>query len=261
MDPDRSRLMLELKTQDCPDPHQLEGIFRHAYYNGMDCMLTAEIAEKQQALLSSDPTALSIFRFTFGLQRPALKMMLRGIYIDNNERAKMITRLEADVSRLQYIINTYAQALWQRPLNPGSWQQKNAFLYDFLRLPPQRIYDKATRQTKLSSNRACLEKLRDHSLYSRPIILALLSYADVKKALGILRSGVDPDGRMRSSFLVSGTITGRFASRKNAFGLGSNFQNWREAWRIIFAATPGPMPDRLSYNIPEPYRSLPPRAE
>jgi DNA polymerase I-like protein with 3'-5' exonuclease and polymerase domains len=253
--------MLIFHTNTCTDPHQLEGIYRHAYYNSMDTMLTLEIAEKQQALLASDPTAAATFRFTFGLQRPALRMMQRGIYIDTTERSKLTTRLEGDVARLQHIINTYALALWGKPLNPGSWQQKNAFLYDFLRLPPQRVYDKATRRTKISSNRACLEKLRELVPKSRPIIAALLSYADVKKALGILRSGIDPDGRMRAAFLVSGTVTGRFASRKSAFGAGSNLQNWRASWRVIFAATPGPLPNRKSYNIPAEYRNLPPRTE
>jgi DNA polymerase I-like protein with 3'-5' exonuclease and polymerase domains len=243
------------------NPNLLEGIERHAYYNSMDCLVTLEIAQKQQRLLATDPTAAAIAAFSFGLQRPALKMMLRGILIDENERGKMLTRLEADVSRLQHIIDTYALALWNKPLNPGSWQQKNAFLYSFLRLPEQRIYDKASRETRLSSNRACLEKLRDHSVHARPILLALLAYADVKKALGILRSGVDSDGRMRSSFLVAGTITGRFASRKNCFGRGSNFQNWRASWRIIFTAPAGPIPNRLSYNIPEQYRLLPKRPE
>lgn len=253
--------MLTLKTSACADPNQLEGIQRHAYYNGMDTMLTLEIAQKQQALLAADPVAAATFAFTFGMQRPALKMMLRGVLIDANERSKMITRLEADVAHLQHVIDTYALALWGKPLNPGSWQQKNAFLYSFLHLPPQRIYDKASRETRLSSNRACLEKLLTISPLARPILAALLSYADVKKALGILRSGVDSDGRMRSSFLVSGTVTGRFASRKNCFGRGSNFQNWRAAWRTIFISQLGPMPQRSSYSIPPQYRDLPQRPE
>jgi DNA polymerase I-like protein with 3'-5' exonuclease and polymerase domains len=206
--------------------------------------------------LAADPTALASFRFTFALQRVALKLMLRGIEIDQHERQRMILTLESAVDWTRRVVEVYTTALMGKPLNPGSWQQKAELLYGFCLLPVQTKYDKATKKSRPTTDRGALEKLAALSEKASPLITALLAYADAKKALGVLRSGVDPDGRMRSSYLVAATITSRFASRKNVFGRGTNHQNIREAWRSVFTTSWGPMPDRDSFEIPAEYRGL-----
>jgi DNA polymerase I-like protein with 3'-5' exonuclease and polymerase domains len=248
-----------LSTETITDPHALSGPARNAFYNGMDCMLTYEIMEEQKKQL--DPISSAINAFTFGLQRPALKMALRGILIDQQERERMILRLESSVEWTAHVINTYAQALWNKPLNPSSYPQRAEFLYSFLRLPEQRKYDKETKSTRVTTDRAAVEKLLESSFRAKPILTALLSFADAKKALSILKSGIDPDGRIRASFVVAGPVTGRFASRKNVFGTGTNLQNIREEWRVIFTTSSGPLPNRDTFSIPEQYKNLPPVAD
>ena len=43
--------------------------------------------------------------------------------------------------------------------------------------------------------------------------------------LGVLRTPLDPDGRMRCSYNVSGTENWRWSSSKNVYGRGTNLQN------------------------------------
>jgi len=248
--------MKTLHTAETPNPDTLTGLPRLAYYNGMDCMLTAEIHRKLQPDL--DETTKATYRFMFALQAPCLDMMLRGTPIDKTERDRMIITLEASTMQLRTILNRFTTALWGQPLNAGSWQQKGQFLYDFCRNEPIRKYDRASGTMKVTTNREALEKLRDRDIRIMPVINTILAYQDVRKALGILKSGIDSDGFMRSSYNIAGTDTGRLASRQNAFGTGSNDQNWKESWRSIFAALPGPIPNRIQYNIPKHFRNLPP---
>lgn len=181
-------------------------------------MLPHEILDEQLSLM--DESARTTAAFIFSLQRVALKMMRRGVLIDAHEQERMLLILSSSREWCQKVIDTYALALWNKPLNPGSYKQKSEFLYDFLQLPVQRVYDRDKKEMKPTTNRAALEKLRDNFFNVSPILRAILAYQDVKKAESILRSGIDKDGRMRSSFVVAGPITGRMASRKNVFGGG-----------------------------------------
>lgn len=245
-------LTITAKTKPLSLPAPLPNVF----YNALDCMLTREIYDEQQKIL--DPISRTSATFTFSLQRIALKMMLRGVLIDPNERERMLLILSSSREWCQNIIDTYALAMWGRPLNPGSWKQKAAFLYDFLQLPEQKVYNKEKGGMHVTTNRAALESLRDRFANASPILRAILAYQDVKKAESVLRSGIDHDGRMRSTFIVAGPETGRMASRKNVFGKGMNFQNVRKGWRTIFSTAWGPMPDRDNFSIPERFRNLSP---
>lgn len=206
----RSDGMKTLSTAAISNPDSLSGLPRNAYYNGMDCMLTAEIFRKKQAQF--DPATLTTYRFMFALQAPVLDMMLRGTPIDLIARDKMIVTLDAGVAKARSILNRFANALWGKDLNAGSWQQKGTFLYDFCRNEPIRKYDRTSGTMKVTTNREALEKLRNRDIRIQPIINTILSYQDYRKALGIIRSGVDPDGFMRSSYNIAGTETGRLAS-------------------------------------------------
>ena len=60
--------------------------------------------------------------------------------------------------------------------------------------------------------------------------------ADIGKKIGVLRTGIDPDGRIRTSYNIAGTSTGRFSSSVTEFGTGGNLQNIEEALRSILIA-------------------------
>lgn len=72
-----------------------------------------------------------------------------------------------------------------------------------------------------------------------PFVSLILSIRDADKMLSVLRTPLDPDGRMRCSYNVVGTENGRWSSSKNAFGRGTNLQNVTPSMRRMFCADDG----------------------
>jgi DNA polymerase-1 len=62
---------------------------------------------------------------------------------------------------------------------------------------------------------------------------------DLAKKISVLQTEIDSDGRMRTSYNIAGTSTGRFSSSFSEFGTGGNLQNVEESLRSIFIADSG----------------------
>jgi len=112
------------------------------------------------------------------------------------------------------------------------------FLYDDCGIPVHR-----NREGKKSADKECLTKIAKLTQKKYEVgagfartILSLRDWEEQRKKLG---SGVDTDGRMRASFNVGATETGRWSSSGNCFGSGGNFQNYDHRLRNIFSADPG----------------------
>jgi DNA polymerase I-like protein with 3'-5' exonuclease and polymerase domains len=115
---------------------------------------------------------------------------------------------------------------WRSPI------QLKEFFYGALGLAPIRY------QGKVTVNRDALEKLQSH-FHAQPIINHILALRDIAKKIGVLRSEIDPDGRIRTSYNIAGTTTGRFSSSFTDFGTGTNLQNIEKRLREIFVADEG----------------------
>lgn len=204
-------------------------------YNALDAAVTNEILEP--LLQQLDQTTATAYSRSLRMQPLALYMMQKGTLVDPAARTEAITAGEATIRRLTLALNRLSNALWGAELNPASPKQLSTFFYKFLRLPP--IYE--TRKTKqgkmstLSCNREALERL---ALYRPATIFCnlILAIRDEAKIVATLRSGLDPDGRMRCSYNIAGTETGRWSSSKSAFRRGTNKQNWNDELRRIFVA-------------------------
>ena len=75
--------------------------------------------------------------------------------------------------------------------------------------------------------------------FAQPFVSLILTLRDLDKQLAVLRTPLDPDGRMRCSYNVAGTENARWSSSKNAFGRGSNLQNVSDTMRRMFVADDG----------------------
>ena len=161
--------------------------------------------------------------------------------VDDLSRRQAVAILDRRLELLRTRLNMMAQAIWDKPLiKPGGkvphYLTLQAFFYGTLRLPEVWISQKGER--KLSTNREALEKLETY-LYARPFVTAILAVRDLEKQRQVMTEEIDPDGRIRTSYNIAGTETGRPSSSQNAFGTGGNLQNIAPSLRYVFVADPG----------------------
>jgi DNA polymerase-1 len=213
---------------------ELSQFQRRQIYNSLDCCITHEVHDALGRITNNAPNV--IYDFERALQAPVLEMMQRGFRIDQYERQKGISELRAQISFLDARLQEMAVAVWGKTLNPKSPKQLIDFFYHHMRLPEQYKNDKGVR--KLSTDREALEKLELY-FYARPIVSCILEIRNLSKKLSVLETEIDPDGRMRTSYNIAGTETGRWSSSSSAFGTGTNLQNLTAELRQIFVSDPG----------------------
>lgn len=211
---------------------------RHLTYCGLDCCLTLEIFEvlEKQLREKNEPWNALIYDFEKAMQGPALELMERGWLIDEEQRREASKFLNARKVKLQELLNDFARVLWDKPLNANSPAQLKAFFYDTMALPEQHSITQG--QRKVSTNREALEKLSQY-FYARPLINVILAIRETVKKLSVLETEISSDGRMRTSYNVAGTETGRWSSSSSADGSGTNLQNITPELRRMFVADLG----------------------
>ena len=134
------------------------------------------------------------------------------------------------------LLNKFSYAFWDKPLKANSPKMLQDFFYNEMKIPE--IWTSKKGERKLSMDREALEKL-DNYFHARPFVATILAIRDAVKQLSVLKTEIDSDGRMRTSYNVAGTETGRFSSSTNAFGTGTNLQNITSSLRKMFVADPG----------------------
>lgn len=204
---------------------------RDQVYNGLDCCLTAEILDVLLPQLDNHTT--SIYAFSKALQGPALEMRLRGVKINHARKAEVIDEFHETLENLER--NLERIVLEGCGLQSFNWRSNpdlHKLFYDRLGIP---VIKKSGRPTV---NREALEKMEQY-LIARPIVAHIMAMRDIGKKISVLRTDIDPDGRMRTSYNIAGTSTGRFSSSFSEFGTGGNLQNIEESLRSIFISDPG----------------------
>lgn len=198
-------------------------------YNGLDCCVTLEVLEAIRPQL--DNVTGSTYAFSRALQAPVLEMSMRGVLIDQHERFKLIDHYQKQLTQLEGQLNRILSEGVGVDLNWRSPIQLKDLFYHVMQIPEVR------KQGKVTVDRDALEKL-DNYFYAGPIVKHLLTMRDISKKIGVLKTSVDSDGRMRTSYNIAGTTTGRFSSSFSTEGTGTNFQNIEEKLRRIFIADP-----------------------
>lgn len=204
-------------------------------YCGLDSAVTLEVLGELRTL-PGIADAKRIYDFERALQAPYLEMMQRGWLVDEISRRAACQTLHERKTGLMVTFHALTQAICDKAVNPASPAQLKDLFYHSMRLPEQWISQKG--QRKLSTNREALEKLEVY-LYARPLVSCILTIRELSKQLEVLETEIDHDGRIRTSYNIAGTETGRPSSSQNARGTGGNLQNIEEELRYVFVADKG----------------------
>lgn len=199
-------------------------------YNGLDCCVTLEVLEAIQGQL--DNHSAGTYNFSRELMAPILEMNCRGILVDQVKRAEVISDYIAQSKFLDGNLQRIFREVFGREYNWRSPAQMQELFYHTMRLPEVR------KRGKVTTDRDALEKLEDYFL-AGPIIRHILLLRDIGKKIGVLKTEVDSDGRMRTSYNIAGTTTGRLSSSLSDFGTGGNLQNIEKKLRSVFVADEG----------------------
>jgi DNA polymerase-1 len=211
-------------------PTVLSGSERLWTYNGLDCCVTFEVFEALEGQL--DNQTRSTYEFSKALQAPVLDMRLRGIAIDIAERDRLLDEYENDIEEyIETLEDIVVRGLGVYGFNWRQPRDLHNLFYEVLDLPHVRKHGRIT------ADREALEKLEHYSI-ATPIVTLLKAIRDYDKRAQMLRTEIDHDGRMRTSFNIAGTDTGRFSSSMSEFGTGGNMQNIEDRLRRIFVADP-----------------------
>ena len=230
-----------IDTSDLKESDRLSSTDKHHIYNGLDCCVTLEVLE---ALLPQlDNTTSATYDFSKSLMAPVLYMNMRGVLTDREAIQDAIASYSADINRYRSNLDRIIregigyELPWVGKGGHPSPVALKAILYDVIGLPP--IRKRQPNGTYVSTvNREALEKLNVYTI-AQPIVSHILAMRDYGKKLGFLRTEVDTDHRIRTSFNIAGTNTGRLASSLSAFGTGTNLQNIDRRLRRVFVADPG----------------------
>lgn len=212
-------------------PDDLPAQTREWIYNGLDCCVTAEVCDV--LLPQLDNLTSATYNFSRDLQGPVLEMRVRGVRVDQHRRYEVIEEYYDKLDVLQDQLETIVGdgcGVWD--FNWRSNKHLHHLFYEVLGIPP------VMRGGTPSVNSDALERLESYFSAS-PIVKHIQMMRDLAKKIGTLKTEVDDDGRMRTSYNIAGTTTGRFSSSFSEFGTGTNFQNIEEALRSVFIADRG----------------------
>lgn len=218
-----------IKTHET-DLDALDDWTRSQVYNGLDCCVTQDVYLATEPQL--DDTTARTYAFSRALQGPVLEMRIRGVLIDQVRRLEVIDELSAvsDVfeRRLDRLV---LDGCGLAGFNWRSNDDLQGLFYRTLGLHPILKHGRPT------TDQGAREKLIAYPIATQ-IIKHLDAIIEIGKKINVLRTEIDPDGRIRTSYNIAGTNTGRFSSSLSEFGTGGNLQNVEESLRSIFIADP-----------------------
>lgn len=209
-------------------------------YNCKDCTYTFEVYEQENNLID---TFKLREQFEFQMRTAndmALPMMIRGVKVDIDEKKKIGNELEKAMRDYDHALNSLIPEEIRKEVEPKAWKkntktglkekaqwftspsQQAKIFYEYLNIKP--VLNKKTKRPTLNKDSLPILAQRE------PIIQPIVDKLEIRRSIGVYHSTfaemeIDPDGRMRSSYNVTGTDTYRFSSSENIYDRGGNLQN------------------------------------
>ena len=203
-------------------------------YNCLDACITYEIATKLYTELTEDGLWEFYQSHVHALIGPLFRMMLRGVRWDKNKAKELLNKLSTEVVLLQQNLDKMVG----HTINVASPQKMATWLYDELKLPKKyKRRDNGTRT--LTTDEEAIDELYQQT--GKEELKTIIEIRERQKLISTyLEARIDPDSRIRCSYLITGTETGRLSSRATPWGTGTNLQNIPTGeLRRLFLADPG----------------------
>lgn len=206
-------------------------------YNAKDSAVTMEALQPISLELQKFGN-VETYEFNQKLFRPLLYMMTRGILVD--EEALAMHRKEARETR--DMLQKKLDALCGFSLNVSSPAQCKLYFYEKLGLPKQMKKGKDAKtgqrkETVSTDDKAMKRLIRKFNCEEAKLVTQIRKY---RKLIGTyLEVQYDTDKRLRCSFNMAGTATGRLSSSETIFGTGTNMQNLPKSFKKFLIADPG----------------------
>lgn len=237
------------------DERKVTDDMTHWNYNGKDSAVTAEINDVLEVQLAKQPTQYRHYRFNVSMLKPYTYLTLKGCRIDREKLAAHQERLVSEIMTQQQLVND----ITGRNFNVKSNPQKLKYLYDDKGFPVQlhAVSKKPTGDEDALLNIYGITHDED-LLEVIKLVRLRTQFSDSYKLLPF------PDGRIRCSYNLVGTDTGRLSSsetsvygveqmpkwvfKKNDFELrygakkyryGTNLQNQAKWIRDVFIPDEG----------------------
>lgn len=197
-------------------------------YNCEDCVYTRESGE----VLLETARAMGleeVDRAQNAMFYPVLRAMLRGVRIIPENRAKLAEEIQEQISiREAFLVNTLGHSI-----NPRSPKQMIALFYTDLAQPLIMTRAKKGNPAHVTCDDEALQKIAAREPLLKPLVSAIADIRTLGIFLGnFVLAKLDNDGRMRCSYNIGGSASGksapktyRLSSSKNAFDSGTNLQN------------------------------------
>jgi DNA polymerase I-like protein with 3'-5' exonuclease and polymerase domains len=219
-----------IKTHEM-DPRDLSEFEKDQIYNGLDVCCTRDVFDAIHPQL--DEITNATYQFSLALQAPTLEMRVRGVLVDQTKRQEVIDEYYDTLERLESNLNRIVfEGIGLPSFNWRSPADLRGLFYDTLGLPVVR------RQGRPTVDRAAREHLAIYPI-ATPLISHINALTEIGDKISVLKTAVDSDGRIRTSYNIAGTNTGRFSSSLSEFGTGGNLQNIEESLRSVFIADRG----------------------
>jgi DNA polymerase I-like protein with 3'-5' exonuclease and polymerase domains len=200
-------------------------------YNGTDVLAPRMVWDTIHPMLGPETSAT--YDFSRALQGPTMEMALRGCLVDQRRRTEVVDEFFDKIDTLERnLARIVLDGVGMAGFNWRSSADLKVLFYDRLGIPPIMSRGKPT------VDRAARDKMMAY-LIARPICAHINAISELAKKINVLQTKIDNDGRVRTSYNITGTDTGRFSSSFSAFGTGGNLQNIEESLRSIFISDPG----------------------
>lgn len=216
-------------------------------YCGLDCCVTYDVMKVIEPQL--DPISRATYDTSMATLPYLLEMMLGGMKVDLTRRQEVLSHYEKQLAHLE--------RSWTRlcveglgipadrtkrdkkrvslPINPSSPLDVQYLFHHVLQIPEKKRRKKGQDEAKVTTDREVLEGFRSY-YFAEVFVNFILAMRDCGKAIGFLRTKLDADHRIRCSFNVAGTTTGRLNSSFSDMGTGTNLQNISGKLKDIFVA-------------------------